>query len=125
MSYKYGLNGNDLNWEAFYEFWNITCCNCDGGEDCDGHTVKYTKRGIPGVIYHDTNDNFVTVTGKVPYYIYRDEYLMDWMKDPYIDANHRHRIREELRDRGYIINASFKGVDHMEILNSNGGAVHV
>lgn len=114
MSYNYGLNGNDLEWSAL-EGWNMTCCDCDGSEDCDGHTWKYTKKGVPGAIYHDTNGNFVSVTGKIPLYVYHDLYLIDWQNDKTIKDSKRGQIREHLRDRGYIIDTNKrKGLIHIE-----------
>lgn len=108
MSYRYGLNGNDLNWDVL-EGWSMKCCNCEPCKDpeeeyfCDGHTIKYTKKGVPGAVYHDTNDNFVSITGKIPLSVYCDDYLIEWLNDPTNGSRRRSALREELRDRGYII----------------------
>ncbi|UJF36551.1 hypothetical protein [Paenibacillus hexagrammi] len=103
MSYKYGLNGNDLRWD--YMPHDYKCCDCRGDSDyCDGHTHKYSDRGW--AVYHDTNGNFVSAVGSVPFEVYETDYLEDWASDPYITPSQRSRIRKELRNRGVLLEVS-------------------
>lgn len=98
MSYKYGLNGNDINW-SFLETANQKCNDCKQREEdiCEGHTTKYSKRGWS--LYHDTNDNFVRVVGNIPMEVYSTQYLTDWFEDIYTEENVLNRIFKELLER--------------------------
>jgi hypothetical protein len=101
MSFKYGLNGNDINWD-FLETANNKCTNCKQGENdyCEGHTIKYSKRGWS--LFHDTNGNFVSFLGRLPLEVYNDDYLNEWFNDIYTNEKDLVRIYKELKERDKI-----------------------
>lgn len=102
MSYKYGLNGNDIEWGNIEHVLHSPKCmdGCKHDDDiCEGHTIKYSQRGW--AIFQDTNSNFVSTSGHVPMYVFTTDYLIDEYMDYYRTSETRKgRIRLELITRG-------------------------
>jgi hypothetical protein len=97
MSFRYGLNGNDLNWDSVTMF-DKGCIDCKGdSEFCEGHTHKYSHRGW--ALYHDTNTNSVRKSGSVPFSVYSVEYLIDWFMHESTESYTIMTIFNELKDR--------------------------
>jgi hypothetical protein len=108
MSYKYGTNGNDLNWDFLVQngSMNEKCVDCRKVYDkesktweypeCEGHTTMYSQRGW--ALFHNTNTNTVYVQGNVPLDVYNQTYLKEWLSDFYIQKNMVKRIWEHLTE---------------------------
>jgi hypothetical protein len=119
MSYRYGLNGNDLRWE-YMETVKYVCIDCAAaiqearrtGETldesfydnlmCDGHTLQYTfGRGF-GRLLHDTNGNFVRIVGNVPLDVFTTDYLAERGAADYDGQAWNKRALRELADESRI-----------------------
>lgn len=109
MSRKYGLNGNDLNWDFLVQNSSINekCTDCrkfynnESKEweypECEGHTIRYSQKGWS--LFHNTNGNSASIEGNPPLDIYNNEYLIEWASDAYDEDNRMvKKIWEHLKE---------------------------
>lgn len=111
MCYKYGVNGNDLDFDFLTFGVNEVCVDCEEAyketgewpEYCEGHTTKFSDRGW--AVYLDNNHNSVSTAGKVPLAVYGKEYLVEWFDylgkwgNSKADYSQRARLKKELKAR--------------------------
>lgn len=122
MCFRYGINGNDLDWDYLTSAATETCPTCDeeiaqwmkehpqhtdmqlqrfvDNMECDGHTKFWTAKGWSVGV--NSNSNNVYRYGKVPFAVYDMQYLQDWyeaLEGDRKQSSKRSRILKELRQR--------------------------